>query len=586
MDGWISDTATSERFPIYTRGNADEVGPEPYSPLGWSLTWEQGISPGTADGWCSLGGFTPDEFSQPVPETFGNWGGYFYNQVSVGRVFGVRAPGGSPDIVDESFFGKNPTIPPYIAHPRDESPERSAAIGARFAEFLATAEQPSYLADLISQVRTWSKQRPDLQALSDAELVAYGRTASKRQRPTWDVYCLVTIAGTVAPGVVGQIATSLGHPNAVVEVFSAIGGIASAGTTERVWQLSRLARNSAVLCDEFDKGVDGVIDRLRSSDDEAAGKFVDAFEQLLDTDGHRGPNEWDIMSDSWVLRPELALGMIEQLRRQPDEQSPQARAAASVARREQLIAELTDALAGEEATRGLLESAVRSGTVFYQGREQVKDAAVRVMLEAKLPFVELGRRLAERNVIDHPKHVFLLLDRELDDVLASPDGWRERLAQRASDFAELRRRVPPYIVEHGKPRPPISAWPLRGVAQDAPQAAPGDQLTGIGVSPGVTRGRARVASDLSEITDLEPGEIIVCSTTDPSWVPLFLIAGGVVCDVGAPSSHAAIVSREIGVPCVVSVAGARNRITTGTLLEIDGVAGAVRVLEQPEIESR
>ena len=95
MDAWINDTPASERFPIYTRGNADEVGPEPFSPLGWSLTWEQGACPGVADGWCSLGGFLPDEFDYPITETFGNWGGYLYNQVSVGRVFGLRAPGGT-----------------------------------------------------------------------------------------------------------------------------------------------------------------------------------------------------------------------------------------------------------------------------------------------------------------------------------------------------------------------------------------------------------------------------------------------------------------------------------------------------------
>ena len=52
VDTWITDTPTSERFPIYTRGNADEVGPEPFSPLGWSLNWAQGICPGVADGWC------------------------------------------------------------------------------------------------------------------------------------------------------------------------------------------------------------------------------------------------------------------------------------------------------------------------------------------------------------------------------------------------------------------------------------------------------------------------------------------------------------------------------------------------------
>jgi phosphoenolpyruvate synthase/pyruvate phosphate dikinase len=84
---------------------------------------------------------------------------------------------------------------------------------------------------------------------------------------------------------------------------------------------------------------------------------------------------------------------------------------------------------------------------------------------------------------------------------------------------------------------------------------------------------------LADITDLDPGDIIVCSTTDPSWVPLFLIAGGVVCDIGAPSSHAAIVSRELGVPCVVSVARARDRIADGAHVEIDGLAGTVRILE-------
>ena len=579
MDRWITDTPTSSRFPIYTRGNADEVGPEPYSPLGWSLTWEQGIAPGTADGWVSLGGFTPEEFTWPVPETFGNWGGYFYNQVSVGRVFGVRVPGGSPDIVDEQFFGKNRSVPPYVLDPRDESPERSEAIGARFAEILAATQQPGYLTDFIAKVHAWSAERPDLPTLTDTELIAYGRIANYRQRPTWDIYCLVTIAATVGPSVVGPIAASLGFPNAATEVFSAIGGVASAATAERVWRLSRLARNSKRVGAELDAGIDGAIGRLRASGEKEAEAFVEGFDRLIAVDGHRGPNEWDISSDSWVLRPELPLGMIDQLRRQDDDHAPAARAAVLTARREQLVSELTQAVAGDAATKGLLASGLRSGTVFYQAREQVKDAAVRAMLEAKLPFVELGRRWAERGVIERPKHVFLLLDRELDEVAAAPAGWRERLAQRAVDFAELGSRVPPYVVVHGEPIPPISRWPLRVGDAAVTRAVPGDELKGLGVSPGVARGRARVAAGLADLTDLDPGDIIVCSTTDPSWVPLFLVAGGVVCDIGAPSSHAAIVSRELGVPCVVSVSRARDRIADGTQLEIDGLAGTVRILE-------
>jgi pyruvate,water dikinase len=237
------------------------------------------------------------------------------------------------------------------------------------------------------------------------------------------------------------------------------------------------------------------------------------------------------------------------------------------------------AVAADDATKGLLASGLRSGTVFYQAREQAKDAAVRAMLEAKLPFVELGRRWAERGIIEHPKHVFLLLDHELDEIVTAPEGWRERLARRAADFAELGSRVPPYVVMHGAPIPPISQWPLRAGGGTGTKAAAGDELTGLGVAPGVARGRARVAAGLADLTDLEPGDVIVCSTTDPSWVPLFLVAGGVVCEVGAPSSHAAIVSREIGVPCVVSVAGACDRLADGATVEIDGLAGTVRVLQ-------
>jgi rifampicin phosphotransferase len=579
MDRWITDTPTTERFPLYTRANADEVGPEPYSPLAWTLTWEQGAVPGVADGWCSLGGFLPEEFRWPVPETFGNWGGYFYNQVSIGRVFGARAPGASPDIIDESFFGRNSSVPPYVADPRDESQERTAAIGVVFGEVLGATEQPQSLTDFVAQVRAWRAERPDLGSLSDEELVAYGRTANYRLRPTWDIYTVITLGSTVGPGVVAGVTSGLGRPGAALTAFTGIGGVESAGTAGRVWELSRHARRSATVSHEFDAGIDGLVGRLRRSGDADALAFVAEFESLLETDGHRGPNEWDIMSDSWLLRPELPLRMIDRLRAQTDDQSPSRRVAEHVAHREQVIAELTEAVAGEPETAAMLAMGLRSGQVYYQAREMVKDTSVRVMLEAKLPFVELGERLAGRGVIADPKHVFLLLDSELEQVLASPPGWSDTLRQRAADFASLSLRVPPYVVSHGAEIAPISEWPLRADGGGVATAAAGDVLTGLGVSPGTARGRARVCFDLSEIDALEPGDILVCSTTDPSWVPLFMIAGGVVCDVGAPGSHAAIVSREIGVPCVVSVANARRRIPPGSLVEIDGLTGSVTVLD-------
>ena len=75
---------------------------------------------------------------------------------------------------------------------------------------------------------------------------------------------------------------------------------------------------------------------------------------------------------------------------------------------------------------------------------------------------------------------------------------------------------------------------------------------------------------------LEPGEVLVCAITDPSWTPLFLAAAAVVCDTGAQQSHAAIVARELGIPAVMSVPGITS-VADGTVLHVDGDSGTVTI---------
>ena len=85
--------------------------------------------------------------------------------------------------------------------------------------------------------------------------------------------------------------------------------------------------------------------------------------------------------------------------------------------------------------------------------------------------------------------------------------------------------------------------------------------------------------DPADAVDLEPGEVLVAPITDPAWTPLFLPSAAVIVQVGALMSHAVIVSRELGIPCVVSVENATERIPDGALVEVDGTAGTVTVLE-------
>jgi rifampicin phosphotransferase len=108
-------------------------------------------------------------------------------------------------------------------------------------------------------------------------------------------------------------------------------------------------------------------------------------------------------------------------------------------------------------------------------------------------------------------------------------------------------------------------------------ARSGEVLAGVPGSPGTATGVARVVLDPADPFALGPGEVLVAPLTDPAWTPLFVPAAAVVVDVGAPVSHAVIVSRELGIPCVVSVHDATRRIPDGATVTVDGAAGTVTI---------
>ena len=93
-DRWIYDRVPTERFPNYTRGNAGEVLADPVSPIGWTFCCEPGMVRGCVDGFEQMGVFDALEYDQEWPETFGLFGGYFYNSLMQSRLFGVRSGAG------------------------------------------------------------------------------------------------------------------------------------------------------------------------------------------------------------------------------------------------------------------------------------------------------------------------------------------------------------------------------------------------------------------------------------------------------------------------------------------------------------
>ena len=289
LQTWINDTEISTRFPYYTRANADEVGPEPFTPLGWSLGWMKGCIPGVAKGFIAFGVLDADEFAVDPPEVFGNWGGYFYNQLSLPRVMGVRMPGASPEAIDQAYFGDHPGVPPYTPDPSDEDDAQSAKLAETMGWVMSTTEFPAQ--DAASAMATeMVANRPDLSSLSNQDLVARAREmAGDRLDEAWVAYCQSALAASLGPGAVQAICAAIGRDADAVKVMTAIGGVESAESSLAMWNLSRTIRSSAGLMAEFDAGIDGLLDRVGSAGVDGDA-FLSEWDELIARHGHRGPN--------------------------------------------------------------------------------------------------------------------------------------------------------------------------------------------------------------------------------------------------------------------------------------------------------
>ena len=101
----------------------------------------------------------------------------------------------------------------------------------------------------------------------------------------------------------------------------------------------------------------------------------------------------------------------------------------------------------------------------------------------------------------------------------------------------------------------------------------------MGVSQGIAEGRARVLTAPNGDARMEPGEILVCPTTDPSWAGLLMLASGAVVDMGGSLSHGAVVARELGIPCVMNTGNGSKILRTGDRVRMDGSTGIVEIFQ-------
>lgn len=550
MDRWITDWEPSVRFPLYTRANSGEIMPKPCSPIGWDLVWGAGVSKGWADGSVRFGNFLPEETDPDRPDYIGCMGGYVYLNASLIRLQGVRTPGMSAEMMDTLFLGDHPDVPPYVPQPGDEAPDLEPAIMATMGSFMAATEQPPELAEDRAMVLELRDNRPDLSAITNAQLVARARSVTPTVRELFEPYYVFGTAAAVGPGILAELCADI-DPTLPGRLISGLGDIDSTPPAQAIWDMSRMDANSA--------------------------EFVDALGSFQQEHGARGPGEWDPANPTWEIDATPVRVAIDAMRLAGDELSPAARQARAIADRERAESEVRDALDENDEGLATLELGMRVSRIFMASRERTKLSEMMAVHEVRLPMYELGQRMMAEGVVAEVRDIFLLLDAELDDFVADPGSFTQKLRDRKVEFAALAELQDPFIING--PPPPLSEWARRETCSDPVHV--GEVLQGAPGSPGIVTGRARVVLDPSDARGLETGEILVAPVTDPSWTPLFVPAAGVVVDVGAPLSHSVIVSREFGIPCACSVHQAAQRIPDGALITVDGGTGAVTIVELP-----
>ena len=326
--------------------------------------------------------------------------------------------------------------------------------------------------------------------------------------------------------------------------------------------------------------------------------WLASFDQFLSVYGQRVEETCRIDIPSWAEDPSPALYTIGAFLAKPAGFDFHAARAAAVAERDAQIEEARRAVNGADLTRFNEALASNQAANFAWWNEEHNYLIDRrAAIPVRRATLELGARLASSGEIADPTDLFFAFKPELFDVMSGggSSSWAELRAMipdRRAYFEHWRERgpsLPPMLgtIPDVVPDPiMIEVFGLSGQfletmrgdagaagARTAPPAAGVTEIRGFPAAKGVVEGVARVITTVGDLHLVEPGEILVCGGTTTEWTPAFGIITACVCDTGGSLTHAAIVSREYGIPCVVGTAIATQVVKTGDRVRVDGRAG-------------
>jgi phosphohistidine swiveling domain-containing protein len=518
------------------------------TPLGWAM-WDLSMETCTRIAFHKIGIFSKEEMAVPADPDL-RVSGIFYGRaagnVETFRSIGDRMPGSSGDILEEKLFGKEhvedggrKSLSAYRRYPR-------VALGMPRAMFTI----PKQLPPMRAAHREWWQRR-----VLDAPPVTLEQ-ARDLYRDAADHFIEVGILHTTTT----LLASAL---------LDALGDLADKATGDRA------------LAMDLATGYGAMEEAELIQDIWAAAEGSLSYDEVIRRHGYHGPDEGELSSLSWREDGHPLESTIAAYQR-GKVKDPRERAARQTGRRQAAEARVLGGLS--PLGRRQAQLTMKLAATYIPMRETGKAAFLHALDAARCAARVGGEDLARRGIIADPGDVFFLTGEEF---LAHPSGsMQDIVAERRERHARYEQLVlPPDWSGDPTPIPLSDAPPELLAAQDAAllnDAATATatasilELQGIGVAGDTVTGRARVVSDPYEV-DLEPGDVLVCATTDPSWTPLFMVAEALVIDTGGQMSHGAIVARELGVTCVINTGHGTRDIPDGATVTVDGASGRVRV---------
>jgi phosphohistidine swiveling domain-containing protein len=455
--------------------------------------------------------------------------GIFYGRcalnVDVWRSFADAVPGTSGTSLERDFLGSvRPGRPTRAQLGRYPVVAVKAPLAFRWARRKLTVEAAAH--------RRWWRDAVASAAVADERQARSGFAAALAnfEEHVGLAHLVATMAANGLYDALARVCDKAGHPGLERSLTTAMETEESRMLTA-LWALRSTDANSTAFLEEF---------------------------------GYQGPAAGELAKSSWRDDPRLLATVIDRYRLLPPDQDPAARGERQRAEAKRARDVLMAAL--PRAARHPTEALLRLVYAYLPLRESGRGAVLRTIDGSRAAAKVVGAHAAADGRMHQPDDVFMLTVPEMVGAAAQPS---------ADELAFRRRRWEHYQTMR---IPPV--W--TGVPEASPIVAAPDEemmtLRGIGVGGGIVEGVARVVTDPADDDQLEPGEVLVCHTTDPSWASLFLYAAAVVIDIGSALSHGAIVARELGVPCVINAGDGSRRLRSGDFVRVNGDTGTVERL--------